>query len=57
MSNPNNFDYIYIMKTLKNLHKKTSKINKVGILILVTIILPLLVSISTKVLTTQNIIF
>ena len=45
------------MKTLKNLHKKTSKTNKVGILILVTIILPLLVSISTKVLTTQNIIF
>ena len=45
------------MKTLKKLHSETSKINKVGILILVTIILPLLVSISTKVLTTQNIIF
>ena len=45
------------MKTLKKLHSETSKTNKVGILILVTIILPLLVSISTKVLTTQNIIF
>ena len=41
------------MKTFKNLDKTT----KVGLSIAILFILPLLVSITTKVLTTSNIIF
>jgi hypothetical protein len=42
------------MKTLKN---KIGSINLVGLVIVSTIILPLTVSITIKVLNTQNIIF
>ena len=45
------------MKTLKNLHKKTSKINKVGTPIALLIILPLLMAITMEVLSRKNIIF
>ena len=45
------------MKTLKKLHSETSTSTKIGLPIVILIILPLLVSITTKVLTTQNIIF
>jgi len=45
------------MKTLKRLHRNTELSVKIGLPILALIILPLLVSITIKVLTTQNIIF
>ena len=45
------------MKTLKRLHKQTELNVKIGLPIVVLIIVPLLISITIKVLNTKNIIF
>ena len=45
------------MKTLKRLHKQTELNVKIGLPIFVLIIVPLLISITIKVLNTKNIIF
>ena len=45
------------MNKLKKLHKSTSLETKIGLPIAMLIIVPLLVSITVKVLTTSNIIF
>ena len=45
------------MKTLKKLHSETSTSTKIGLPIAILIILPLLISLTVKVLNTQNVIF
>ena len=45
------------MKILKRLHKMTSPTDKAGVLITLFFILPLIVSLTVKVLSTKNIIF
>ena len=44
------------LKNMKKLTNKLGKINTIGLIIVLTTILPLIVSITIKVLTTKNII-